>query len=102
MPLPAAVPKSSVTVPWRVPVPLVRVSVTVRLAPSPTVELLLNVSWVRITGWTPKTDPATAPPGRIVKTILLTAAGVTVSTCVADVRPATAPVMVGVPAVLSR
>src|ERR1043166_4503158 len=49
-PLPALVPMSSAVVPASGPVPAVKVSVTVLLAPRPTAELLPNVSWLTSVG----------------------------------------------------
>src|SRR2546426_420744 len=70
---------SKVTVPTRVPVPEVSATVTFLLAASPTVELLPKLSWVLITGWVPKADPAVAPPGWVLKTRVVAAAGATVT-----------------------
>src|SRR5438876_5084814 len=47
--------------------PLVSVKVTVRLAGRPLVESLPNWSRLRTTGWTPKTLPAVAEAGWVVK-----------------------------------
>ncbi len=91
---------SPVTVPWSVPDEIV--IVTIRLAGSPTVELLPRASRVRTTGWVPNGAPAVALPGCVVNARADAAAGVMVSICVAVVSPASVPEIVGVPTVLSR
>src|SRR5438034_1187403 len=66
-PLPAAVPMSKDAVPCNGPVPPVRLRFKFRLAGRPAVEALPNWSSVRTTGWLPKTEPAVALPGCVVK-----------------------------------
>ena len=75
VPLPAAQPMSRVVVPCNGPVPPLKVSVTFRLAGSPTIEVLPNASRVWTTGWMPKGEPAVALPGWVVKASAPTAAG---------------------------
>src|SRR5439155_17775526 len=65
--LPAAVPISRLAVPRRGPVPVVRVRVTILLAGRPVVELLPNWSRARTTGCVPRSAPAVAEPGCVVK-----------------------------------
>ena len=50
VPLPAAVPRSRVVVPWSGPVPVLKLTITGRLAGRPAVVTLPNWSWVWITG----------------------------------------------------
>ena len=57
VPLPAPVPMSRLAVPWSEPVPALSVSVTVLLAPIPTVESLPYASRVFTTGCGLKAEP---------------------------------------------
>src|SRR5437667_1145077 len=75
VPLPAAVPRSRLAIPCKGPVPLVRFTVTFRLAGKPIAELFPKASWLLTTGWVPKTDPAVALPGCVVKASRLAGAG---------------------------
>jgi len=76
-PFPAAVPMSRVVVPWRVPVPLVRATVTLRFEGKPVAELFPNASRDLSEGCAPNDPPAVALPGWAVKTRWLAAAGPT-------------------------
>src|SRR2546425_4387635 len=75
VPLPAAVPMSRLVAPCKAPAPLVRLTFTFRLAGKPTAELFPKASWLLTTGWVPKTDPAVALPGCVVKASRLAGAG---------------------------
>ena len=77
MPLPAAVPMSSVVVPDNVPLPEERVTVTSLLAGKPAEEKLPNRSCVLSTGWMPKGTPALAEPGWMANTRRSAGAGST-------------------------
>ena len=77
--LPAAVPMSKFVVPNRGPVPVVSVSVTILLAARPLVELFPNWSRVRRTGCEPRSAPALALPGCVVKASRLAAPATSVS-----------------------
>ena len=74
-PFPAAVPMSSVVVPWSGPVPEARPMVTFRLAGNPKLELFPNASWLRRTGWVPNGAPAIALPGWPAKLRVVAGAG---------------------------
>src|SRR5207247_10277676 len=78
VPLPAAVPMSTDAVPCKGPVPPVRLRFKFRLAGRPALEALPNWSSVRTTGWLPKTEPAVALPGCVVKVKRLALAPLTV------------------------
>jgi len=74
-PFAAAVPISRLAVPCNGPVPLVSVKATVRLEGKPLVESLPKASWLLMTGWVAKIDPAVAPAGWVANTSVLAAAG---------------------------
>ena len=75
IPLPAPVPRSRLVVPCNGPVPLVKLSATVRLDGKPLLESLPNASWLLTTGCVPKDEPAVALLGCVAKTSVLAAAG---------------------------
>src|SRR6266487_4403873 len=75
VPLPAAVPISSVVVPDNVPLPEERVTVTSLLEGKPAEEKLPNRSCVLSTGWMPKGTPALAEPGWVANTSRSAGAG---------------------------
>src|SRR6266567_4724916 len=66
-PLPAANPRSRLVEPSSGPVPAESAKVTILLAGRPLVELLPNWSRLLTIGWTPKTLPAVAEAGCVVK-----------------------------------
>jgi len=71
---------SIVVVPCNVPLPLLRVNATFRLAGKPLVELFPKLSWLRITGWVVKTEPAVAPDGWVVNDRVVAPAGLIATT----------------------
>ena len=68
---------SKFVVPCKRPAPPLKLIVTFRLPGNPAVELFPNWSWLLTTGWVPKTEPAVALPGCVVKASVLAAAGLT-------------------------
>ena len=98
--LPAAVPMSKFVVPNRGPVPVVSVSVTILLAARPLVELFPNWSRVRRTGCEPRSAPAVALPGCVVKASRLAAPATSVSVPKLVLLAVTA-AMVAVPVLVS-
>ena len=68
---------SNVVMPCSGPVPALNDRFTFTLAGKPTTELFPKASWLLTTGWVPKTAPAVALPGWVVKARALAAAGST-------------------------
>src|SRR5205809_2907643 len=88
VPLPAALPMSMDAVPCNGPVPPVRLRLKFRFDARALVEALPNWSSARTTGWLPKTEPAVALPGCVVKVRRLAVAALTaIELEVAGVRP---------------
>ena len=74
----APLPRFRFVVPCNGPVPESRLTVTLRLAGKPTVELFPNGSCELTTGDVPKTEPAAALPGVVVKASRSAVAGLIV------------------------
>src|SRR5438094_6866270 len=102
VPLPAAVPMSKLAVPSSDPEPLVKATLAIKLAGSPTVEKLPNGSWAFTTGCVAKGEPVRdGPPGCVVKVKWLAAAGPTTRFAeVALVKPVAVKLMLMVSATL--
>ena len=83
--------------------PVASASVTVTVAPRPTVDRLPKASSVLTTGCVPKALPAVAPLGEVVKASTVAVVGLTVNALLLPVvNPEAAALRVYVPTVSSR